>query len=101
MKILLLIFGGATASLRGVTPAHMDKYSGSTFTCDNGKSKSSLGLRLDIYIVVINDDYCDCIDGSDEPGTSACPNSSFYCINEKFIPKSILSSRVNDGKRFR
>ncbi|CAE7168708.1 unnamed protein product [Rhizoctonia solani] len=50
-----------------------------------------------ILYSAINDDFCDCPDGSDEPGTSACPNGIFYCHNEGHIGATVKSSRVNDG----
>ncbi|KAI9400554.1 hypothetical protein POPTR_001G001700v4 [Populus trichocarpa] len=45
----------------------------------------------------LNDDFCDCPDGTDEPGTSACPGGQFYCRNAGHDPVFLFSSRVNDG----
>lgn len=42
----------------------------------------------------VNNNECDCPDGSDEPGTSACVNFHFFCETEK---RFISSSKVNDG----
>lgn len=69
-----------------------DPNSATQFACLDG-SKS-------VPWTAINDDYCDCPDGSDEPGTSACEGRSaarFYCKNEGFEEGWVLASRVNDG----
>jgi protein kinase C substrate 80K-H len=47
-------------------------------------------------LAILNDDYCDCADGTDEPSTSACPNGRFYCRNVEHVPSFISSARVGD-----
>ncbi|KDN36198.1 hypothetical protein K437DRAFT_260198 [Tilletiaria anomala UBC 951] len=79
---------------RGVAPQDVAKYAPKLGTTDRWQC---LTTGEEIPHVAINDDYCDCADGSDEPGTSACNNARFYCANEGHIPAYILSSRVNDG----
>ncbi|KAG1753222.1 glucosidase II beta subunit-like-domain-containing protein [Suillus lakei] len=79
----------------GVPPSLVSKYVpkhegfAPEWTCLDGSKE--------IAWSAVNDDYCDCPDGSDEPGTSACPNNKFYCRNEGHIGAIIKSSRVNDG----
>ena len=48
----------------------------------------------------INDDYCDCDDGSDEAKTSACAHiafARFQCTNTGFAEEWLPASRVGDG----
>lgn len=59
------------------------------FQCIDGSSK----------IAIENDEYCDCLDGSDETKTSAC---SYILIKQKLFKckegtLTIYPSRVNDG----
>jgi len=75
---------------RGVPLSKASFYNPSNdFTCLDGSAT--------IPFKYVNDDYCDCQDGSDEPGTSACPNGSFYCKNLGHLASVLPSSRVNDG----
>jgi len=48
----------------------------------------------------VNDDFCDCSDGSDEPGSGACSGQEdtlFYCANAGSSSQLVYSSRVGDG----
>uniref|UniRef100_A0A674MJC3 Glucosidase 2 subunit beta n=1 Tax=Takifugu rubripes TaxID=31033 RepID=A0A674MJC3_TAKRU len=91
--LLLLVAGAAAVEVqrpRGVSLSKRQFYEdGKPFTCLDG-SKT-------IPFDRVNDDYCDCQDASDEPGTAACPNGNFHCTNAGFRPVFIPSSRVNDG----
>ena len=81
----------AQAPVLGVPKSDWPLYTGDTFTCKD-QSATVPSSKL-------NDEYCDCMDGSDEPGTSACAgaDSLFYCANRGFRPLHVRSSVVNDG----
>ncbi|XP_019514872.1 PREDICTED: glucosidase 2 subunit beta isoform X1 [Hipposideros armiger] len=64
---------------------------------DESKPFTCLDSSATIPFDQVNDDYCDCKDGSDEPGTAACPNGSFHCTNTGYKPLYISSRWVNDG----
>ncbi|KAJ9179931.1 hypothetical protein P3X46_008242 [Hevea brasiliensis] len=78
-----------SVSLLGIPPQDEDYFKTDTLKCKNGSKKFTRAQ--------LNDDFCDCPDGTDEPGTSACPQGKFYCRNAGHLPVSLPSSRVNDG----
>ena len=91
------------STVRGVDPTRARAYilsspqreadaAQKTFSCDDGGRH--------IAFARVNDDYCDCADGSDEPGTSACAgrgDAGFYCVNAGAAPKRVSATRVDDG----
>eukprot|EP01028_Stygiella_incarcerata_P008534 TRINITY_DN37293_c0_g1_i1.p1 TRINITY_DN37293_c0_g1~~TRINITY_DN37293_c0_g1_i1.p1 ORF type:complete len:436 (-),score=154.97 TRINITY_DN37293_c0_g1_i1:1274-2581(-) len=87
---------------RGVGPKTAAHFEGQdmvqmeTFVCVDGMQT----IRRDR----VNDDFCDCVDGSDEPGTSACAGrgaeahvGGFWCENEGHKGWYISFSKVGDG----
>ncbi|KAJ6258596.1 hypothetical protein Dda_6642 [Drechslerella dactyloides] len=91
---------GGWALPRGANPALIDK-----FRPDAQNQFKCLSSPYTIPYALVNDDYCDCPDGTDEPGTAACsylnhtvnPLPGFYCENKGHTPTYIPFSRVNDG----
>ncbi|KAK1138977.1 hypothetical protein N8T08_001621 [Aspergillus melleus] len=100
---------------RGVGPEFAKFYKDTTtFHCISQPA-------IQIPFSSVNDDFCDCPDGSDEPGTSACSHLSrntvltvadrpgnseleltlslpgFYCKNKGHKPSYVPFQRVNDG----
>jgi Glucosidase II beta subunit-like len=77
------------------SPAYLRAQQAGTFRCFNK------GATMNF--TKVNDDYCDCSDGSDEPGTAACAGlvptaaTKFTCINAGFRPIDIPLSRVGDS----
>ncbi|KAF8944936.1 hypothetical protein BGZ47_003484 [Haplosporangium gracile] len=77
---------------RGVAPSRAKLY-----TPDSKGQWACLDGSKTIAFTAVNDDYCDCPDGSDEPGTSACGAGYFHCSNIGHTPAYIKTSRINDG----
>jgi protein kinase C substrate 80K-H len=77
----------------GFDPTEYSQLAGPTFACADGS-------RL-IPLARVNDDNCDCADGSDERGTAACAHLSsapaFVCLNPGYLSERIPTSRVADG----
>ncbi|KAL8154280.1 hypothetical protein V2J09_012040 [Rumex salicifolius] len=79
---------GAAYSFRGVHPLDENYFVSKVINCKDGSNSFTVDR--------VNDDFCDCVDGTDEPGTSACPKGKFYCANAGSVPKFLHSSLVND-----
>ena len=114
---LLLTIPSFTHAVKGIAPEHLPHYLSTLDTTHQtiecyGKT-SEHGLHKTIQ-AKINDDYCDCENNMDEPGTSACSdgntntdttqtqgrdedNQLFYCLNKGAHPIRIYRSRINDG----
>ncbi|XP_031494639.1 glucosidase 2 subunit beta isoform X2 [Nymphaea colorata] len=79
----------SAVQLLGLSPLDEKYFKSEAIKCKDG-SKSFVRARL-------NDGFCDCADGTDEPGTPACPEGRFFCRNSGHTPLTLFSSRVNDG----
>merc|ERR1711865_62636 len=96
LALVAVLFCGSAVALDAVRGAKSGdpRYTpldGNTFLCHEGSSERTIPFSY------VNDNYCDCADGSDEPGTSACEDNRFECRNKGSVSKSVWTSALGDG----
>jgi len=93
LLFLVLSTPGFAEHIKGVAPQDQHLYSPDSdgyFACLGDSS-----IRIPFQRV--NDDYCDCPDGSDEPGTAACSNGKFWCAgSNQYVPSRIVGDGACD-----
>lgn len=100
--VVLVVAGvnAGTQQVRGVAPHEQHAYQPIIGANGEWKWRCLSDPTIEISYSQINDDYCDCPDGSDEPGTNACPYNperKFYCANEGYFPGYLENFKLNDG----
>lgn len=91
--------GSSSVQIRGVAPSDRVKYLSAEFSCVVGGKPANLPISR------VNDEFCDCDDGDDEPGTAACSHlitSGFHCENDGFFPGKVrkLAHSNSKGAKF-
>ena len=92
---LFLLCSNSFIPPRGSNPDTWEKYRNAIDIEKNIFHCFSSNKTIDLKKV--NDNYLDCEDGSDEPGTSASQKGYFYCQNAGDTPKLIPFWSVGDG----
>lgn len=82
---------GSLDRMRGVHPSDLGLYSGGQFACKDG----SKTFRIDRF----NDDYCDCVDGSDEPGEEEEKTNDTKMRKRRFGARRLTKRRANTKER--
>lgn len=97
LKVSPVVPRGRKPSLESI--AGVEKSKRHHYQPNSEENFACLDSNEEISFDFVNDDFCDCKDGSDEPSTGACINSSFHCTVESVTNRRqiIESSRVNDG----
>lgn len=98
-SLLFACWGIAQANrIHGVAPELQLKYVSDA----DGNWRCLLNPEIVLRFDQVNDNICDCPDGSDEPGTNACAFEDdafhwFYCENRGYFPGKIENYKVNDN----